>query len=273
MNFDWTSVTKCRFRIHPLLLPMLFLFWQSGSLQSFLWLIVFVTLHEFSHCTAALVFGGKIKEIWITPIGERAIIHHFDGFRYGKRQVILLAGPICSLMCAGICILIGNLEFAYVNMLIGVFNLLPFLPLDGGRLLLNWWGRHSGTLKAAGILTKMSRGFGYFLIAIGVVQAVLYPYMFSLLLIGCYMVSVNRKEYLHITYGLYKQLMKKNKNTLPIRACYTGENALLGELTSVMNPDYYFLFYRRYNGRMEQKTQQEVMSLLMERGAYGKVWE
>lgn len=274
MRFLFEGIKGCRLRIHPLLIPLLFLFWQYGDFRFFMCLLLFVSIHELSHCGAALLFQAKIKEIWITPIGERAVIHHFDGLPYWQRQAVLMAGPICSFVLCGICYFVKQFDFSTMNVIIGGFNILPFLPLDGGKFLLNYWGRRSGTLKAAGVLTRISRGFGYFIIVIGIVQVILYPFSFSLLLIGCYMVSVNRREYLRITYGLYKQLMQKKKNTpLPIRACYTGENTLLGDLTAVMNPDYYFLFYRRHNGKMEQKTQQEIMSLLMERGASGRVWE
>ena len=56
-------------------------------------------------------------------------------------------------------------------------------------------------------MVKVSKGFGYFLMIIGTLQVILYPFNISILLIGCYIVYSNQREYLQITYQTYQALL------------------------------------------------------------------
>lgn len=265
---------KFRIRIHPLLIPFMFLFFLSHQLLSFLLLLLFVTIHELSHCIAAYLCGAKVKQIWFTPVGERAVIKNMEQLSYGKRQLILLAGPGVSFLLGGIFLLFfSQWEYGMMNLVIAAFNLLPFLPMDGGKLLLHCIGRHIGTVKTARILIKISQGFGYCLVLCGILQVLLFPFNISLLVIGFYFVSTNRREYVHMVYCTYKELQACKKRILPIKHVYVGDNISLGEAVAQMNTDYYFLFYREKNGVWEKKSQKQVMYALMKEGAGGGIWD
>ncbi len=237
-------------------------------------MLIFVTIHEVSHCAVALCYGAKIRKIIITPLGERAEIKGMERLSYWKRQSILLAGPGVSFLF-GIVFWIGfrNMEMAWMNFMIGGFNILPFLPMDGGGILLNFLGRKNGILKTINILKKISTGFGYFLMVVGCIQVLLYPFNISLLLIGCYFISVNKRGYLTYTYYIYKELLHPHKRMMPIRKVILGSNVSLGEVVSMMNTDCYFMFFREKDGEVESKSQRQVMQRLLEKGVLGKVWE
>ena len=267
-----------RLKIHPLILPAVVWFLVRGKLGVFLFLLLFVTIHEMSHCIMAVLLGAKLKQILITPIGERAILNHLERLSLGKRLAIHIAGPVVSLMLGWACFLLAKehsmrMEYALMNWVIGGFNLLPFFPMDGGDILWNLLGKRYGTLKIAGALTKVSRGFGFFLVALGLVQVILYPFNISLMVIGCYFSSVNRREYLYITYHTYKEFLAEKTRNMPIRGMLVAEEAKLGDLVQRINLDDYYIFYRKKDGKLEKKNQDEVMKALMERGALGKVWE
>jgi Zn-dependent protease len=109
-----------------------------------LWVSVLV--HELSHSLVARGFGLPVRRILLYPLGGFSEIEQ-EPPTPGKEFLVSAAGPVISLVLAlagfGIIeaadprglpgLLIQQLVWA--NLLVGAFNLLPGLPLDGGRML------------------------------------------------------------------------------------------------------------------------------------------
>ena len=239
-----------KIKIHPLLLPLILFYFIQGNIALFLGMLFFVTLHEIGHCVTAYCFGAKIKQIWFTPIGERAVIKGLEKLSFLKRQIVFFSGPFISSIMAIVCLFCHNAILAVFNIMLAVFNFMPFLPLDGGNAMLHIAGRKYGILKTASVMVKVSKGFGYFLMIIGTLQVILYPFNISILLIGCYIVYSNQREYLQITY-----------------------QPKLGEMVSAMHFDKYFFYCCMINGKIEWKSQKEIMELLLKKGVEGYVWQ
>lgn len=115
------------------------LFLDSGIL---LWALLACALHELGHYTAIRFLGGEMQRLSLTVVGAEMLPARQKLFSYGEEFVIVLAGPLVSLltaMAAGALARSGWGEGCYLfcglNLLLGLFNLLPILPLDGGRLL------------------------------------------------------------------------------------------------------------------------------------------
>lgn len=144
-------------------------------------LVFFASLlaHELGHAIQARRDGMEIEGITLWLLGGVA---KFKGQfpSAGAEFRIALAGPLVSLALGVIFILIGLTPLpqtidavvswlGYINIALLVFNLVPALPLDGGRLLRStlWHFKRnysSATRLAAGI----GRLFGYALIAGGI---------------------------------------------------------------------------------------------------------
>jgi Zn-dependent protease len=107
---------------------------------------IFVIYHEYGHALTAKYFGIKCKEIEVYPIGGIAKI----AIRADKSKEefwITLMGPMVNFLFAIIFFILLILAsynqilfFAwflgfYLNSVLFLFNLLPILPMDGGRLL------------------------------------------------------------------------------------------------------------------------------------------
>ncbi len=124
-----------------------------------------VLLHEVAHAIAARAFGRKVTEIVLTLWGGHT---SFDasGLTPLVNGVTALAGPAMNLVIAGVARLALDLTntgglagdvlayVAWANVLLAVFNVLPGIPMDGGRVLESIvWGatgnRNKGTLVAA----------------------------------------------------------------------------------------------------------------------------
>jgi len=116
------------------------------ALAFVLMLFVSVFLHEAAHALMARRFGGAVRELAVTLWGGHTA---FTGsaLRPGQSALIALVGPLTNLILAGILYagyrtaLPGTIPFLlcfagfFSNMFVGLFNLLPGLPLDGGQIL------------------------------------------------------------------------------------------------------------------------------------------
>lgn len=153
---------------------------QTGSLTAVLsfislGVIVFgsVALHEYGHALTARHYGIGTREITLLPIGG---IAQLEGSPAHPRHEfwIALAGPAVNL---GLAVLVVALDpmlrrstgwgassgpsllaFAlYVNLFMGFFNLLPALPMDGGRILRALLALKMPALKATRISATVAR--------------------------------------------------------------------------------------------------------------------
>lgn len=137
-------------------------------------------LHELGHAVQARREGMEIDGITLWLFGGVA---RFKGEfpSAGAEFRIAIAGPLVTLVVGTACVLVAALAhpaeaidgvaawLGYINLFLLAFNLLPALPLDGGRVLRSalWAGRHDfaqATVIAAGI----SRGFAFLMIGGGI---------------------------------------------------------------------------------------------------------
>ena len=144
-------------------------------------LLFFASLlaHELGHALVARREGMEIDGITLWLFGGVA---RFKGMfpSAGAELRIALAGPAVTLVVGAVCVAVawavglpeevdGVLAWlGYVNLLLLVFNLLPALPLDGGRVLraLVWQAR-GDFAGATAVAAAVGRGFGYLFIAGG----------------------------------------------------------------------------------------------------------
>ena len=122
---------------------------------------VIVVLHELGHSIAALRYNIPVEQIVLLPIGGVAQLKEIPEDP-GKELVIAAAGPLVNLLLAILLFLLapilgqtidissflgfnsalGVLSFSSIfgyvfttNLFIGLFNLIPAFPMDGGRIL------------------------------------------------------------------------------------------------------------------------------------------
>jgi len=134
------------------------------SLGFALLLYLSVLVHELSHTFLALRSGLPVRRISLHVLGGVSEIER-PADTPGREAGIALAGPLVSLLLAGVGFLVGEATepgtvvrllaraLMLSNLLVGLFNLLPGLPLDGGRALSAavWRAtgrRHTGTIVA-----------------------------------------------------------------------------------------------------------------------------
>ncbi len=109
-------------------------------------LYVSVLVHELSHSVVARGFGLPVRRITLYMLGGVSEIER-EPQTPGREFLVAFAGPLLSVVLGVLGFVVARVlppgtvpallayELAVANLLVGVFNLLPGLPLDGGRML------------------------------------------------------------------------------------------------------------------------------------------
>lgn len=123
------------------------------QLEMYCLFLIFITIHELSHTFIGMFCGFKPQSMEIRPFGLALNFYSFSEAKSSKKIVTYLAGPCSNFIIATILIL-SNLNSnlivysIYMNLALGIFNLLPVLPLDGGKILKEILKRKCGSKQA-----------------------------------------------------------------------------------------------------------------------------
>ena len=140
-----------------------------------------ILLHELGHSWVARHEGIEVDSITLWLFGG---VSQFKG-RYetpGAEFRVAFTGPLVSIVLGVVFVLIALAGFpssvdgvaawlGYINLILAVFNLIPAAPLDGGRVLHAALWRAKGDFAwATRVSSEIGQGFGYLLIALGLVM-------------------------------------------------------------------------------------------------------
>ncbi len=211
-----------------------------------------LTLHEAAHSLAARAMGHRLESIELMPFGGVAQMTTVYALRPTQELAIALAGPAASLitsMLSAVSGLTGPLiqAFLRVNLLLGLMNLLPALPLDGGRALRALIGIRFGNVRATNVLSKAGVIVGALVVVSGfwaALNGVLNPLLF---LSGAYLIYAAFKEQetlaaacLGALHGRAERL--KHEGMLPVRWTAVEKNARTERLATRLTAGVYHLF-------------------------------
>jgi Zn-dependent protease/CBS domain-containing protein len=156
-------------------------YWANGLLAALL-LFASVLIHELAHSLVAIGNGLSVRGITLHLLGG---VSQLDDEPPDPRTEFLMAaaGPLASLALALVLSLAripvdapwGDAILTYlmyVNVAVGVFNLIPGFPLDGGRLLRAVVWRSTGDFaRATATASRVGRGVAIGLVVLGTWQA------------------------------------------------------------------------------------------------------
>ena len=130
------------------------IFFITRQIEIYGLLMLFAFLHELGHLFAGILLGFKPKSLSFNPLGL-SINFWVNTTDYNKKilkgnllaikkLVIALSGPMVNFILVIIFLILDKSFFGfrveflvYSNILIGIFNLIPIYPLDGGRIIKN----------------------------------------------------------------------------------------------------------------------------------------
>jgi len=158
-------------------------YWTIGIIGAIL-LFTSVLIHELAHSYIAKKSGLPVRRIMLFIFGGVAEIEE-EPKEASLEFRMAVVGPLTSFAIAfvlwllqygtrafgGDVVIFAPLEYgAYINVLLGGFNLLPAFPLDGGRVLRAIiWRWKKNLIKATRIATRIGVFFSYVLIFWGLI--------------------------------------------------------------------------------------------------------
>jgi len=157
------------------------LYWLMGALTA-LAFFASLLLHELGHSVVALHYKVPVRSITLMVFGGVAQIGGEPPSAKAELR-IAIAGPLVSFalafafyalepLLAGAEPLLGMTRYlALMNLLVGVFNLVPGYPLDGGRVLrAAVWAVTRDLQRATLLAANVGRGFGFAFMLLGLWQ-------------------------------------------------------------------------------------------------------
>jgi Zn-dependent protease/CBS domain-containing protein len=157
-------------------------YWIMG-IASALAFFLSIIVHEFAHSLVARRRGMPMRGITLFIFGGVAEMGDEPSGPLTE-FLVAIAGPVCTLIIAGICYLVAKLGnafawplpvnavfgyLAWINLVLLAFNLIPAFPLDGGRVFRSiLWGARKDITWATRIASAFGSGFAFLLMIAGV---------------------------------------------------------------------------------------------------------
>lgn len=269
-----------RVRINFLFLLLCVIYGALGLAAEVLFILAAVLIHEISHVIMARLLGVKVTEIELLPFGGQAKIEDFTGLEPDHEIYIALSGPIISLSLAGIFYFLQDRIasvylplFININLLLGLFNLCPALPMDGGRILRavlsQVWGYKKATQKAAALGKLIAIAF----IGWGLWQVYSQQSGANYIVVGVLLFWAARREGQFLIYAFMRYLVNKKGDlakhgVLPAQQIISRTDTPLKKILESTRPNYYLVVMAvdENDHLIGMRSESEIIECFFEKG-------
>ena len=200
-----------KIKISPLFFILLIIAAVNAELVLITVFFSLVLAHEMGHILMALHLNLNLYEIELLPLGGTIRIASGSEIEPNKEIKLAIAGPIVNIMLLAFAILLSSIIplemhqaaelFVRGNILLIFFNLLPILPLDGGRIYRALLVRNRGFINATKYILLVSLIMICFLLLLSIVGIIYQLASWSLLYLSVFLLYNFIMEYR--TYRLH----------------------------------------------------------------------
>lgn len=164
-------------KVHPTFLIVLIAYGALGLVTQALLIFTLVIGHELAHLLTAKAYGFRVIGLEIFPFGGTAYCEDLFEGRKIEESMMALAGPIFNLTLLfaaqalrweGIWTGPASENFVRYNLWLAAFNLIPVLPLDGGRVVRALFSDMFGFVATTKVLARGGQLLGVLLAVWGV---------------------------------------------------------------------------------------------------------
>ncbi len=226
-------------RLNPCFALMIAAYIAAGLGPQVAVLCVVVIAHELAHLLVARTCGVEVIGIELFPFGGMAKTGGMPADEPVVEAVIATAGPLNNFLLYGLGLavrgLFGDTDlvsfYLDATMSLGLFNLLPALPLDGGRILRAFVARSLGYSPATAVLSRMGKAVALGLLVWGVYSALagnLVPNAFAF---AFFLYAAGRHEIEASRFLVVSALMAKRRALVKKRVMPLERVVALGALT------------------------------------------
>ena len=216
-------------RLHWTFLALTYVLLLSGE-GPFLWnafvlaaLFGSVLLHELGHSLAARLFGIRVIDITFWPLGGMARMAEMPESARVE-GIVALAGPAVNfvlalgalgLLALGVSGGIALKYFVAINLSMGVFNLIPAFPMDGGRILRAIFALRTDWLRATERAVAVGRWIAGTLLFVSFLMAFRFPQFLGLALVAGFVWLAGGRELLAVRLRRMRSPFEAEEATPP----------------------------------------------------------
>jgi len=249
------SVFGVDVRLNRFFLLLFFLYFFLGVLPQGLIAFGVVIIHELAHVITAVSYGIRVREVELLPFGGVARMEAGLEENPAVETVVAVAGPLTNgvMLAAALGAKLlgwGNPEwlpfFIRANLLVGCFNLLPALPLDGGRIYRAWLAGRVGLKEATERAADLGRLFAIGFAGVGLFALVHGMTDYNLFVVAVFLYySASREKggamYVFLRYLARKKEVLARRGVLLSRQVVAVETTPLKDLVRYFVPGKYHL--------------------------------
>lgn len=238
------TIFGVRITVHWLFLGILGVAAGLGFFPQTLLVVCSLLAHEIAHFAVARLYDVEIEEIEFLPFGGVARSPSAGEMDPQAESAVAMAGPLNSFFLATLAQFIARwpvwdprlVHFFYqTNSALTFVNLLPALPLDGGRIVRSLLSRRYGYGVVTRLMAGLGRIFGVGLFGLGLLPLLRGEIYLNAVILGVFVfVSATREREVAI-FRLIRQVFRKGSflrqaGVLPGQPLVATESTPLGEV-------------------------------------------
>ncbi|EIW17030.1 MULTISPECIES: M50 family metallopeptidase [Pelosinus] len=237
-------------------IAMILFFSLAGMMVKVLLVFSAVLWHELAHAGAAIALGFSVREVELLPFGGVARIEGLGAASSKSEMIIAAAGPAASMVLAAI--VYGSMfyfnlwteiwDFFYkANIMLAIFNMIPGLPLDGGRIFRAWLALYMDYGKATAVAAGVSK-----CVSISLVCIVIFQYVqgstinISFLVAAIFLYTTAKSElkvagFRTLRIMAQKKTLLRSRGMMPTIHLTVMKGVLLKDIVRLFRPDQYYV--------------------------------
>lgn len=270
-----------RIRINLLVLLLGGLYAYLGLAVEILLILAAVLIHEMAHLIMARLLGIRVAEIDLLPFGGQAKMEDYTGLDPEQDIYLALSGPAASLSAAAIFYFLQEQitspylpMFININLYLGLFNLCPGLPMDGGHILRAVLSKFIGYKRATSRTAALGKLIALGLIAWGGYQLYyLQSIGMNFIVVGALLLWAAHREGRLLAYAFMRYLVNKKSELskhglLPAQQIVSREDTLIKVLLESARPNSYMVVWAMddSDNMMGVRSEAELIECFLDKG-------
>lgn len=277
-----------RLEVNFIFIPVVFIMCYVSGVRAILAFCLALLLHESAHAIMAQAMGVRVRSLELMPFGCTAHIESFAVVSPGAEIAMAAAGPLANLALAAL-LQFGTdvaAEDAFLaalyrsNLSLAAVNLLPALPMDGGRVLCCVLSYAMPKLMCVRLVSAMGVLTGLGVTALGIHFWMTGTPNPTVLLMGSFMIFASAKHYHAAPVSVMQDTLHKRREifrrgSAQVRGTAVCGERSLGDAIARMDARSYNLLYvldddMRLLGTLGEG---EIMDYALSRGSGEKLRE
>lgn len=230
---------------------------MGGLYYDIIGCILALCIHEAGHLICGHLMNLSVESVEILPFGGRITIGNLDQVSIETELVTILAGPMANFAFSFFLLFLLSQDMILPEMgqgivryqlMVGLFNMIPALPLDGGRVFMLWLRKNMNFINSIRIASKMGMFLAMTLCVIVIIGAFHNKYYFNMAIVSILVFFHSYKDYKEAPLLFMKQLVKKKENLnkrkyMQIESIVSVESTSVRDIVYLFSPQKYYMVY------------------------------